>query len=195
MKSSRSESTQTRARDVSNPKTGWKKKVTKRHPPRKILSTLKKSKRDARRERRTRSVKNESQTKNTYESTGIVCTGASNSLGAMFVVVVVICNFPQKRLETEVKFLVCKLQNKNPSFFTLNSLFFLFFAPLGAQKSVVWLRYFLIFFDRSPFVAVAHMRFFGNLVFFRIFRSLLRFFFSFFIKKERKKSRARNNNT
>ena len=192
MKSSRSESTQTRARDVSNPKTGWKKKVTKRHPPRKILSTLKKSKRDARRERRTRSVKNESQTKNTYESTGIVCTGASNSLGAMFVV---ICNFPQKRLETEVKFLVCKLQNKNPSFFTLNSLFFLFFAPLGAQKSVVWLRYFLIFFDRSPFVAVAHMRFFGNLVFFRIFRSLLRFFFSFFIKKERKKSRARNNNT
>ena len=192
MKSSRSESTQTRARDVSNPKTGWKKKVTKRHPPRKILSTLKKSKRDARRERRTRSVKNESQTKNTYESTGIVCTGASNSLGAMFVV---ICNFPQKRLETEVKILVCKLQNKNPSFFTLNSLFFLFFAPLGAQKSVVWLRYFLIFFDRSPFVAVAHMRFFGNLVFFRIFRSLLRFFFSFFIKKERKKSRARNNNT
>ena len=129
-----------RARDVSPiPKQNAKKKWPSDTPPQKFWALSKRSKREARRERRTRSVKNESQTKNTYESTGIVCTGASNSLGAMFVVVVICNNFPQKRLGNWGKILVLQIPL---FFFTLNSLFFLFFVPLGAQKSVVWLRYF-----------------------------------------------------
>ena len=157
-----------RARDVSPiPKQNAKKKWPSDTPPQKFWALSKRSKREARRERRTRSVKNESQTKNTYESTGIVCTGATNSLGgAMFVVVVICNNFPQKRLETEVKFSFFA----NPSFFFFPQfpLFSLFRAAWRSKERRLVAIFFWSFFDRSPFVAVALLATWAFLVFSRI---------------------------